>query len=643
MVIRTSSVTYNLLSAPPPEQGRFDPRHIAVHDLRADIHLPRIANDDFTVDIRRLRLAERSGLQLEVKGHLHADNSRLAAEGVEVAVGKSRLTLAPMTVEISSLKSIGQDLRNARLDLQVLDGSRIYAADMGPFYSPLAASNASVSVTAHITGTPDDLSLNTLTIDGSGLSLEASGSISGLTRGRRHVTGELSHLDLHIAGTELERHIAAIHPLKPGLAALLHEAGDASLQLTGAYAPSGASLSGSFTGAPMQMTFEGTAVGDIPGGRFSVDGRVEVPRADLSASLPARARLGSFSADAQGQITVASGRVSTFDVDAAVRDAIWNGTEWDEITAEAAYDGARLNAELSVNDPEGRARLNASADVTPDFRKFTRMESNLSLDNFNLGSLPVAAPWSRRHISLESRIELSSLAMTDMVGNISINGLTLTGDGATVVPGDITASIDCISTPMELSLRSELADMRASGTFDFPHVAKDVMSLLAEAAPAVFSRQPRTASGTTSKRTHDPTAAVGTNAFSIDLTIKDTRPLEGLFNLPVSVVHPVEIGATINAPGHYMALTLDAPYLLQKEKLIENTALNIGINGIDDRTGLYFTTVYPAKKGPVSLTLDGQGHADAMDLLATWDMTGKQPMSGSLSLSGSTARSDEGS
>ncbi|MCM1337956.1 MAG: translocation/assembly module TamB [Candidatus Amulumruptor caecigallinarius] len=638
VVIRTSAVTYDVLSAPTPEPGRFDPRHIAIHDLRADIHLPKIANDDYTVDIRRLRLAERSGLQLEVTGSVHADNQRIAAEGLVVKLGTSRLLIAPTAVTIKSLKSVGNDLRTAHLNLKVLEGSRLNAADFSPFIPALARSEASVELTARVTGTLDALRLESLDASGSGVRLTASGSLDGLTQGREALSARLDNFAVRVDAPQLQRHLAEAMQLPPRVVTIMNDAGVAEMQLAGSYSAGAAEATGNLRSALADVNFEARATGDIPAGKIRAEGRVEVPQADLTAALPASARLGSFSITAEGAAGIASGRLTDFDVTADVTRAYWNNYEWEEVTATATLDGHKLTADVKSADPGARCDVHAEAQTDGTFRSFADMSGTLSVSDFALSRLPVGEPWSKRRLTVDGEWSLSSLRPDEMLGELVLTGLTLAGDEMTNTLGDIRADIDCTASPMEINLTSRVAEMRATGTFDFKHLGRDVTTLLADAAPSLFPAVTAPAGKEAEKSSLSP----GVNNFSVELTVNDTRPLDGLVKLPVSVVHPVELGATLNSPGHYMAVTLDAPYLLQKDKLIENTALNIGIDGGRDRSGLYFTTVYPAKKGPVSLTLDGQGHSDEITLNTTWDMTGAQAMSGTLSLTASAARTDEG-
>ena len=64
IVLRKSSFSYNLLSD-TIQKETFDFNHINIRDLRADISLPRLKNDNFTIKVKRLSFVESSGLDVK--------------------------------------------------------------------------------------------------------------------------------------------------------------------------------------------------------------------------------------------------------------------------------------------------------------------------------------------------------------------------------------------------------------------------------------------------------------------------------------------------------------------------------------------------------------------------------------------------
>ena len=65
VVIRDSELTYDVLDQPHRGVGVFDVNHLILTNLRADVALPRLRNDDFDIRIKRLAFDEQSGLALK--------------------------------------------------------------------------------------------------------------------------------------------------------------------------------------------------------------------------------------------------------------------------------------------------------------------------------------------------------------------------------------------------------------------------------------------------------------------------------------------------------------------------------------------------------------------------------------------------
>ena len=69
IMLRSSSVSYDVMSEPAAEA--FSPSHLKVMNLRADMRIPRLKNDDFCISIKRMGFSERSGFSLTKIGRAH--------------------------------------------------------------------------------------------------------------------------------------------------------------------------------------------------------------------------------------------------------------------------------------------------------------------------------------------------------------------------------------------------------------------------------------------------------------------------------------------------------------------------------------------------------------------------------------------
>ena len=64
VVVRQSQLSYDVLDQ-PRKPGQFDANHLSISNLRADLTLPHLKNDDFDIRVKRLSFDEASGLSLK--------------------------------------------------------------------------------------------------------------------------------------------------------------------------------------------------------------------------------------------------------------------------------------------------------------------------------------------------------------------------------------------------------------------------------------------------------------------------------------------------------------------------------------------------------------------------------------------------
>ncbi|MDE6339151.1 MAG: hypothetical protein K2K97_05120, partial [Muribaculaceae bacterium] len=112
VVIRNSNLSYNILSVPARQNSsEFDPNHVSLADLRADVALPRLKNDDFIIDLRRLSFKERSGLTVErLTAFAHITAQSLDMSKFSLRLPASKLSISDISLRFDSLKNIGKSL-----------------------------------------------------------------------------------------------------------------------------------------------------------------------------------------------------------------------------------------------------------------------------------------------------------------------------------------------------------------------------------------------------------------------------------------------------------------------------------------------------------------------------------------------------
>ncbi|MDE7141614.1 MAG: hypothetical protein K2O33_01805, partial [Muribaculaceae bacterium] len=138
VILRSCSVSYDVLSEPVAEG--FDKNHIGVSGLRADIVLPRLRNDDFACEVKRLGFDERSGFSLSnLALTASLDSGGLEVAHLAVELPDSRLGFEPFAIHLDGLKDLGGQLKHASSRIAVTPGSAVWLPDLRAFAPQLGA------------------------------------------------------------------------------------------------------------------------------------------------------------------------------------------------------------------------------------------------------------------------------------------------------------------------------------------------------------------------------------------------------------------------------------------------------------------------------------------------------------------------
>ncbi|MBQ9073342.1 MAG: hypothetical protein IJY30_02615, partial [Muribaculaceae bacterium] len=164
VVIRRSSLAYDVKSE-PIDSGKFDSNHILLSDFNADIHIPRIKNDDFDIDVRRFTLAERSGLKLtDMHGQFHVSSSGAELKDIAVSLPNTHLMLSDISLKYDGWNDLSQHLKEIPVSITTNQGSYMSLADLGWLVPHLNEIDERLNLDIDIYGCLNNVSINRLNI-----------------------------------------------------------------------------------------------------------------------------------------------------------------------------------------------------------------------------------------------------------------------------------------------------------------------------------------------------------------------------------------------------------------------------------------------------------------------------------------------
>jgi hypothetical protein len=638
VIIRSSSASYDILDQ--PHKTTFDQNHIKVSNLRADVNLPRIANDDFLINLRRLALEERSGFAIkQLGGEFHIAKDELTATDLEIELPASRLEFTDLRLPLDGLNSIEQSLRVNPLTIGLKEGAHIWLPDFRAFYQPLANIRLMAEMPQFVvSGTPNtaraDIRLELENI----LAIDLAGEGVNLLNSDRSFA--IDRLAINVAGDQLATQLTNLDNISPKLLNILRTLGSTSLTAEG-----NATMN-SFDGE-LTMAASPGKVNITAGGSFSNRNNFDVESVittdgylDLSAFLPDQGPIGFEGSIDAGFAQTGNDRTGAADI---YLDRVqFQGKDLTDVAANITLDNTAAKCTLTVDDVD----------------LVLSMDADVNFDNDN-PAVTLAAELSRLHpdrlglwnkypgsvISGDINIDMAGPAWRCMEGTATITDLTLKPvDSAGITMHNLSlAARNLEDGTSRIDLSSDWVDGSIIGIFDFPYLGRATLDIISEAFPALLPGHARVdlaqAQLQSGKTRH---GLMATNDFMFDLTIKETeRPAE-FFNLPISAIYPVRIKGGVCQDTHDLEINISAPYLRQGSKLIENSSLSAYVDGDEDRARLNFVTTMPTKGGPMTLEVTASGHDDLLRTDLGWKIDRAKKYEGSLRTATNFRRDDSG-
>ena len=626
VVVRQSALTYDELDQ-PRRPGRLDPNHLAVSNLRADLTLPQLKNNDFDIRLKRLSFDEASGLSLKrLSSNIHITDNALDVQDIKVQLPNSDIRLDDLHLEYSSLKNLGRELRQMPLQVST-PGSTITPSDLAALAPELKQFNEPWNLTTTVVrdGSRIEVPVLNLRSDDGALSLNARGGMT-LPTGGGYSALDLDRVDLDASSGKLKQ----ITSLIPGL----------SQQARDLIARSGnVKVNGELHSKPSQLAFNGkvgTSLGNVDlngtlakqSGTNRFTGHVKTDGLHLGTLLDKHNLLEQVAIDAQVDALIAGNDVSGH-LQGHIPFIDFKGTRYHDITADVDKQGNDFTGMLSMNDVNGRITLdgkavldgaNSNYDVNVETQGMNLARLGLSgkYPDHRLDATVTASFWGNSLDNVSGHLDVKDFAFVDHEGKgLKFNHLQLNADNSTV--------------DKVISIESDHLDGFISGEYDFKTIVPTVKHLLSGAFPEYF--------GDYANYTH----AGLPNDVRLNLVVNPDEALHEMHNLPFRLAYRTIIEGNLNESDKTFDLVVDAPLIVQgSNKVIEQTRLFVELDSVTDKVVLNLQSSYPAKKGMIDLNFDASGQNNIIDASLGWRMPTERDFHGNFNLTGLLDRGSDG-
>lgn len=635
IVIRRSSLSFDKLWIPKESHPftKFDSSHIKITDLRADVTLPILRNDDFLIDLRRLSFKESSGLDVsKVSLKTHITATSLSVTNLMINIGESRLFTSDFTLHYPSFKEISKALDQG-ISFSLI-GENLLPADFSPFYSQLKNLPGLYYLDLGIAATSDKLDISNLIIrdNRSGLNVETT------------VVAEnyLTPQKIFISSDQLRLQLPQI--VMSSLMEIIPSIPDKTKEIIGRLGGMDLTAKGNFSNFTKHTAIDCDlssqigeikieAKGEIDKKLIRVDNyNLEIKDFDLGTIFNVD-QVGFLSMNSSGNISITGkeleGKAETF-----VDHLDLRGHRISNIDIYGEKIRDNIDFDISVDNYSANLNIKGGAFLDSKRPSLSLQGQIHSLKSGSFGLLP---KFGDSDLSGLIDLDVSGNSPDNLLGNIDLSNIIFK-------PGkdsgfkelrlnDLNVTIESLNQESEnesnsvtglnrkASITSDFLIGEISGRFTVAEIKNCVRGLVTEALPGFISYKEN------KKR-------VSSEWADINLSFLPDTEIYDFLKLPVKPLTPVSLQGNLDIENEKLNLNLSAPYLLKgADKLITDTELKI--EGSDNNgVTLILGSTFPVKNDRLNLSSDLSFYNGNAEIGLNWQSKNDPTANGHIELDG---------
>ncbi len=615
VVIRKSRLSYDILNAPRKDNPvAFDINHIELNDFKADVKLPRLRNEDFIIDLRRLSFRERCGLSVEKLGMIaHITPRSLDVKDISLRLPGSDIKISDIHLQFKSFKEILKALESGSHLVQV-SAPRLSPSDFKCFYEPLGSFYGEYKFDADISGNIGDVNLEQFVLRSgfNDFNLNLSGRLLGAPE-IKNLKGEIDNLEF-VSSAE---NVNAILPLLPGLKKnvtdMIGRLGNLRLKAN------------AFLSMPERKSDINakilSSVGDVQADcdlawmsakYYELSGEVNSQVFDLG-KLIANDKFGTLSVTSSVDLSV-YGKEMDASVDAVVSNFEYNGETIDNISVSGEKGGNSVNGLLVVDDES--ISLESHVDIVLD-KENSQWNIDTDVHHFIPSRYNILSKYKGYDFAANLVADLSGNNIDNLTGAINLNSVSFEKPGVRSLH---LPSLSLVSqrddTIKRYSIDSDLINGKFEGAFTFRNLARLSKDIIVRSLPSFVAGD---------------TIPGSPDFAKLDLTISPNEEFADFFSLPVKPYSDIVVKGDVRGTDGNLSLNIEAPYLVKGNKMIRNSKVNISGNRISGLKGEISGTV-PAKNDDANLHVVLSALADKVVSDIDWTFEKNKTAEGNISL-----------
>ena len=618
VVIRKGKASFDILSE-PAKSNKFDKNHIAIHQLSSDIRIPKLKNDTFDIEIKRFSAKEKSGFTLkELTANLHIEPGCISAHGIKIELPNTVIIPEDIVINSNSPHLPFKDFRHTPIALNIAD-SHVTLSDLSAFLPALGNFNAPLHLTCSIDGTPDNLRLNAIDIiaEESDFSLKTSGTIRHLAD-KDSIKIELPAIRMLADTRKIQTGISGLTDIPAKIAKFMENAKFVSVDGSLDYSRNNISYTGNLATSLGTLYTDGKFTRGS-GKSLKFKGKLRSHDLQLGKLTQKEHLLGQLSFDINADIST-NGRNPQGEISGTINNIDFKGYKYTDIITDITIDKNSYNGHLALHDKN--ADLDISGFITIDGTN-SAVDIIMSASDINPNKLKLINKYPEHSLSATLEASFTGNNIDNAEGDIIVSGINYTdscGKGVTIDHLDITARQK--DEGKYFTVNSDMINGYIDGKVNFAGLKHSLKNIISVVMPSIFATEMET-----------KTNPLYENDFTYSFKIAENNELTDFFNLPVKIVHPIDITGEVDEPEQTLTAGIDAPYIMQGNKVIEKTSLSLNIDGESKAMTMNAITQLDHKNGNILFIFNSNAANNRIDSDINWQYDREKNYSGRISLS----------
>ena len=581
---------YNIQSE-PTTPGEFNPSHINVYDLNANLKAPSIDMKNLDATIKKMSFKEQSGVTLHhlQSSRVRSKDSRLTADKLSIKLNTTEIDAADVVYHLKT-QEFAIDVKCDNIDPK----------DIALFSSRFAHLNKLLKLDAKLMGQLPQVDVPRLMVEyGTSTRIDMKGHIQDYSKyADADVSIDLKELKTTQADLDAFLKIGGTETVLPDQVKAL---GNLNLNLTAQGTLKRLNINGMIKTAPGNVRITGRGAITQPFSDFTFDGRVVTNNLKTAMLLGEGVGLDLVSADIRAKVKQSKNRPISVTADGNISSLIYKEYNYNNINFAGSYSDRNIEANISTDTPTDKFDLHGKMLQTTGMD----ITVNGTIDRLILKPFYSPEEWTSASITARIDGQFSGNSIDDLIGTLVVDSTSLVEESFVFNPGPIYLQSEVEEGEKTIRMFSNFLEAEIIGDYYFTSIAQEFTQLLQPHLSTLLD-------STSTKVDYK-------NDFNFDVTIKNTEDLSYVMSLPFFNIEPGTIKGRIDMPKRKSTINLAVPRLMFGANDVRQTKVDVSIteeSGVD----LDVITYLVQDDGYINGKLDTQVFQDSVTNELFFDM-----------------------